>query len=152
MTQINDEEFRELSESDFLAPRRGRPRIHGAPNLKAAQKRKYRHRIDPFLGEVILDVVPMMHKRGILWNGKPSVLGLSRATGISRSLCYYIIHDPHHSTGFRWETIARLCEALKCQPGDLIRYVPRVSDGAARSARRPPYAAPADAPLPPVSY
>jgi putative transcriptional regulator len=36
----------------------------------------------------------------------------------------------------RFSTMARLCEALQCQPGDLLSYEPRVpSASASRSAR-----------------
>lgn len=34
----------------------------------------------------------------------------------------------------RFSTMARLCEALQCQPGDLLSYQPRVPSA---SARRP---------------
>lgn len=29
-----------------------------------------------------------------------------------------------HVRGVRFETLARICEFLDCQPGDLLRYVP----------------------------
>jgi putative transcriptional regulator len=29
-----------------------------------------------------------------------------------------------HVKGVRFETLARICEFLDCQPGDLLRYVP----------------------------
>lgn len=29
--------------------------------------------------------------------------------------------------GVRFETIAAICEALECQPGDLLEYVPEVA-------------------------
>ncbi len=32
--------------------------------------------------------------------------------------------------GIRFETLAKICEYLDCTPGDLLRYVPTVSDGA----------------------
>ncbi len=32
--------------------------------------------------------------------------------------------------GIRFETLAKICEYLDCTPGDLLRYVPSVSDGA----------------------
>ncbi|MEP2103340.1 MAG: helix-turn-helix transcriptional regulator [Parasphingorhabdus sp.] len=31
--------------------------------------------------------------------------------------------------GIRFETLAKICEYLDCTPGDLLRYVPAVSDG-----------------------
>ncbi|WP_108810619.1 helix-turn-helix domain-containing protein [Sphingorhabdus sp. Alg231-15] len=32
--------------------------------------------------------------------------------------------------GIRFETLTKICEYLDCTPGDLLRYVPSVSDGA----------------------
>lgn len=31
--------------------------------------------------------------------------------------------------GIRFETLAKICEALDCQPGDLLEAVPSPSDG-----------------------
>ena len=36
----------------------------------------------------------------------------------------------------RFSTMARLCEALQCQPGDLLSYEPRVSSASASRAAR----------------
>lgn len=30
--------------------------------------------------------------------------------------------------GIRFETLAKICEYLECSPGDLLRYVPPVSE------------------------
>lgn len=30
--------------------------------------------------------------------------------------------------GFRFETLEKICEALDCQPGDLIEYVPDAAE------------------------
>jgi putative transcriptional regulator len=32
--------------------------------------------------------------------------------------------------GIRFETLSRICEALDCQPGDLLAYVPNTTAGA----------------------
>lgn len=31
--------------------------------------------------------------------------------------------------GVRFETISKICEALECQPGDILQYVPDETDG-----------------------
>ena len=33
--------------------------------------------------------------------------------------------------GVRFDTLERICEALQCQPGDLLEWVPGGEDGAA---------------------
>ena len=32
--------------------------------------------------------------------------------------------------GIRFETLSKICDYLDCTPGDLLRYVPDVGDGA----------------------
>jgi putative transcriptional regulator len=34
--------------------------------------------------------------------------------------------------GVRFDTLAAICDALQCQPGDLIEFVPAHSDGQAK--------------------
>ena len=37
--------------------------------------------------------------------------------------------------GVRFETLAKICEVLDCQPGDLLEYSPNVSESTKRAAR-----------------
>jgi DNA-binding Xre family transcriptional regulator len=45
---------------------------------------------------------------------------LSRATGLGYAICYRLWHG--NQSRIDLTTIARLCDALNCQPGELMTY------------------------------
>jgi len=45
-----------------------------------------------------------------------------RGTGLGRTTVWNLYHDKATRIGF--DVLAKLCRFLKCQPGDLLVYVP----------------------------
>lgn len=138
-----DSDFEELNLPDNLDPRAQKPRGPNYPYFKRRGPKKKKvvtswrpehEMLDAMVGEVTLDVGGMMAKRGLVnhagppaFRGKPSLVALQRGTGLSYQSCYRILHPAggHHKVGINFDTLARICELLRCQPGDLLRYVPR---------------------------
>lgn len=57
--------------------------------------------------------------------GKPNLFALSRLTGMGYSQLYRIVADPDAaSNGITLRSLGRLCDALGCQPSDLLDYTP----------------------------
>jgi len=53
-----------------------------------------------------------------------SVSELSRSAGISRQTVDALFNRPEQIKGIQFETLERLCRALKCRIEDIIQYVP----------------------------
>lgn len=53
---------------------------------------------------------------------KVSSKALAAAVGITEANLSLLKRG--HVKGVRFETLTRLCQALDCQPGDLLEYVP----------------------------
>ncbi|WP_312641532.1 helix-turn-helix transcriptional regulator [Hydrogenoanaerobacterium sp.] len=51
-----------------------------------------------------------------------------RKMGISPTIVARLVKN----TDVNMSTIAKLCELLECQPGDLVEYIPDKEDGATR--------------------
>ncbi|MEU9755667.1 helix-turn-helix transcriptional regulator [Streptomyces althioticus] len=58
----------------------------------------------------------MLERRGM------TVSELARRTGISRINLTKLKNG--RASGVVWTTLGRICDALECQPGDLIAYTP----------------------------
>ena len=67
------------------------------------------------MGRIILRLDPMMVERG------PSLNWLADRVGITNVNLSKIKNN--HVTAIRFSTLAAICEALDCQPGDILDYV-----------------------------
>jgi putative transcriptional regulator len=80
---------------------------------------------------IVVDVDVMLAKR------KMSVGGLAERVGITPANLAVLKNG--RAKAVRFTTLAALCEALGCQPGDLLRWEPEdPADGAAHGGRRRP--------------
>lgn len=78
------------------------------------------------IGTVTLKI-PEVAKGG----GIENPFALAAATGINYAVCYRLWHSDQGRIDLK--TLAALCDALDCQPGDLMTYV-RGNDGATAKA------------------
>ena len=67
-------------------------------------------------GEIIFNIDVMLAKR------KMSVTELSQRVGIT--MANISILKNGKAKAIKVSTLAKLCEALDCQPGDILEYVP----------------------------
>ena len=58
----------------------------------------------------------------ILGDKRIKMSEVARATGIGKTTLMRFYHDK--SEGIRFDVLAKLCDFLDCQPGDLLEYVP----------------------------
>ena len=65
---------------------------------------------------IVVDLDVMMAKR------KMSLNELSARVGVTLANLSILKND--HAKAVRFSTLAAICRALDCQPGDLLRYVP----------------------------
>ena len=72
-------------------------------------------------GEIIFDIDVMLAKR------KMSVTELSERVGIT--MANISILKNGKAKALKVTTLAKLCEALDCQPGDILEYRPVDDDG-----------------------
>lgn len=72
-------------------------------------------------GEIIFNIDVMLAKR------KMSVTELSERVGIT--MANISILKNGKAKALKVTTLARLCEALDCQPGDILEYRPADDDG-----------------------
>jgi len=49
-----------------------------------------------------------------------SAYWLAKETGMSNSVVWKL--TSHKTAGIQFETIARICDVLECEPGDLFEY------------------------------
>ena len=68
------------------------------------------------MGKIVLSLDRLMAER------KVSLNQLAEQVGITNVNLSKIKNN--HVTALRFSTLAALCEALDCQPGDLLEYVP----------------------------
>lgn len=50
--------------------------------------------------------------------------GLAQATGLTVPTCYELVKPDYRPGRIDTGTLAKVCAALKCQPGDLLTFVP----------------------------
>jgi DNA-binding Xre family transcriptional regulator len=62
--------------------------------------------------------------------GNVATTRLARESGISTATLHFLINQPEAFRQLNLITLAKLCKALKCQPGDLFEYVPGLSTSA----------------------
>lgn len=48
---------------------------------------------------------------------------LAQATGLTVPTCYELVKPDYRPGRITADTLAKLCAALECQPGDLLAYV-----------------------------
>lgn len=72
-------------------------------------------------GEIIFNIDVMLAKR------KMSVTELSERVGIT--MANISILKNGKAKALKVTTLAKLCEALNCQPGDILEYRPADDDG-----------------------
>ena len=68
------------------------------------------------MGKIVLNLDARMAER------KVSLNQLAEQVGITNVNLSKIKNN--HVTALRFSTLAAICEALKCQPGDLLSYLP----------------------------
>ena len=73
-------------------------------------------------GTVTLKIPEVAKRKGI-----ENPFALEKATGINYAVCYRLWHSDQGRIDLK--TLAALCDALDCQPGDLMTYI-RGTDGA----------------------
>ncbi len=66
------------------------------------------------MGKIVLELNKLMADRGISLNQLAEQVGI---TNVNLSKI-----KNNHVTALRFSTLCALCEALDCQPGDLLRY------------------------------
>ncbi|MCL6613829.1 MAG: helix-turn-helix transcriptional regulator [Firmicutes bacterium] len=62
------------------------------------------------------------HLSRILGERKMKMSHLAAAAGISKMTVLSLYHED--AKGITFEVLGKLCAALRCQPGDLLEYVP----------------------------
>lgn len=86
----------------------------------------------PEYGVITIHLKELMISRGMVngprtqraYRGQPSIAQLCRATGLHRDKAWQLLNHPHTIRHFSFSTIAKICKALKCQPGDFLRWQP----------------------------
>lgn len=73
-------------------------------------------------GEIVFNIDVMLARR------KMSVTELSQRVGIT--LANISVLKNGHARALKVDTLAKLCQALDCQPGDLLEYRPAGGDNA----------------------
>jgi putative transcriptional regulator len=73
--------------------------------------------------EITLDIMMAQRRKGLM--------ELSREIGITPANLSILKNNK--AKAIRLETLEKLCAALQCQPGDLIRYTPDPEDSAKSS-------------------
>jgi DNA-binding Xre family transcriptional regulator len=81
-------------------------------------------------GVIVIKLRELMLSRGLVsgpkaprpYRGQPSVALLMRMTGLSRDKCWQILNHPSTMRHFSFSTIAAICKAFKCQPGDFLEW------------------------------
>ncbi len=68
------------------------------------------------MGKIVLELSELMARR------KVSLNQLAEQVGITNVNLSKIKNN--HVTALRFSTLAALCQALDCQPGDILRYEP----------------------------
>ncbi len=63
-----------------------------------------------------------VHLSRILGEKRINISELSKLAGISRNTATALYHED--AKGITWEVLEKLCNALNCQPGDLLEYIP----------------------------
>jgi DNA-binding Xre family transcriptional regulator len=73
-------------------------------------------------GRFLITSGPFAHR------GKVNVLALHHATGLAYSTLWPLVRKPDQKAILS-DTLARLCDALQCQPGDILKYEPFETPG-----------------------
>lgn len=63
--------------------------------------------------------------------GRPNIHRLAREVGMAYDALHYLVVRPDEAVMIRFDTLAKLCYALGCEPGDLLehRRVPTLEFG-----------------------
>ena len=101
-----------------------RPVRHGTRARQRAAQRVSRKRRDD---RVTLRVEEVARERGYVnakgvGKGKVNIAALMRATGLAKSVVWALVRSPASATAIHLDTLARLCDALGCQPADLLAF------------------------------
>jgi putative transcriptional regulator len=60
------------------------------------------------------------HLSRIMGEQKINMASLAEKAGVSKNTVRSLYHED--AKGITWEVLAKLCEALGCQPGDLLEF------------------------------
>ncbi|CUH97388.1 hypothetical protein P22_3516 [Propionispora sp. 2/2-37] len=63
-----------------------------------------------------------IHLSRILGEKRLNMSALAESTGLSRNTIFLLYHEKTERMDFK--TLEKLCNALNCQPGDLLEYIP----------------------------
>lgn len=73
---------------------------------------------------VRLRIAALLRARGL------TAYGLGRGSGITYPTCYRLARESGDFSRLERDTLNRLCQFLKVQPGELIEWVPDAEEGA----------------------
>lgn len=87
---------------------------------------------EPLRGDLQWRLAEIARARGVVNRegshaGKVALSGLARGTGLAHTTIKRILAHPEQVDMVARETLIRLCGFLRCQPGDLLIFVPHRS-------------------------
>lgn len=77
------------------------------------------------MGDVKFTIEEAARRKGV-----DNPFALSKLTGLGYAICHRLWNDEQRRVDLG--TLASICDALNCQPGDLLIYVPRKKNGKAK--------------------
>ena len=83
-------------------------------------------RVEIFMIEIRVDQLLAEHGRTFYW--------LAKETGISHTTLWRL--KKGKALGINFETLEKMCQALKCQPGDVLALAP-ANGNASKTAKKP---------------
>ena len=81
-------------------------------------------RVETFMIQIRVDQLLAEHGRTFYW--------LAKETGISHTTLWRL--KKGKALGINFETLEKMCQALKCQPGDVLALALAKKDGRKKSA------------------
>ena len=81
----------------------------------------------PVPGYIDIRLAQVARARGVVnpkgpYAGQVSLSGLVRGTSLAATTIQPLLHHPGNRDLLHFDTLSRLCEFLRCQPGDLLVY------------------------------
>ncbi len=91
----------------------------------ASGNEQYHASIAQYYGSIESNLERLAIERGFVTrNGTVNIEKLSRASDVSTATLWYLLKDKTHFRAFNLVTMAKLCNVLNVQPGDLLTFVP----------------------------
>ena len=88
----------------------------------------------PVPGEIQFLLAQVARAKGVVnpkgpYRGQVSLTGLMRGTSLASTTIHPLLHNPEAMKMLHLDTLARLCDFLRVQPGELLVYKPGVTAG-----------------------